>query len=207
MTRFTRLPTSTGELSLRAQNPGPDGWGLQLTSGAPGAIERMESAEGVLVSEPLAFHRDLAPGDELVLPTASGEHGFPVLGAFRDYSTNAGTVLMPLGLYRKHWQDDAISGIGVYLDEHADRDAVLDAMRGVLGARTPVRFRSNDLIRVRSLSIFDRTFRITEVLRILAGVVAFLGLASAVMSIELERSRELAILRAVGLRPGDRCEP
>ena len=51
------------------------------------------------------------------------------------------------------------------------------------------------------MSIFDRTFRITEVLRILAGVVAFLGLASAVMSIELERGRELAVLRALGLRP------
>ena len=51
------------------------------------------------------------------------------------------------------------------------------------------------------MAIFDRTFRITEVLRILAGVVAFLGLASAVMSIELERGRELAVLRALGLRP------
>ena len=51
------------------------------------------------------------------------------------------------------------------------------------------------------MAIFDRTFRITEVLRILAGVVAFFGLASAVMSIELERGRELAVLRALGLRP------
>ena len=202
VTRFTRLPTAGGELSIRAQDPGPDGWGLQLTAGAPGAIELMESTEGVLVSEPLAFHRELQPGDELILPTASGDIGFPVLGAFRDYSTNAGTVLMTLGLYRRHWQDDAISGIGIYLNANTDRDAARDAMRRAVGTGTPVQFRSNDLIRDRSMSIFDRTFRITEVLRILAGVVAFLGLASAVMSIELERGRELAILRAVGLRPG-----
>ena len=64
-----------------------------------------------------------------------------------------------------------------------------------------MRFRSNDFIRDRSLAIFDRTFRITEVLRVLAGIVAFLGLASAIMSIELERGRELAVLRALGLRP------
>ena len=202
VTRFTRLPTAAGELSIRAQNPGPDGWGLQVTAGVPGAIARMESGEGVLVSEPLAFHRGLEPGDDLILPTLLGAQRFPVLGAFRDYSTNAGTVLMPLNSYRAHWEDDSISGIGVYLDENTDRDAALNAMRRVLGAQTPVRFRSNDLIRDRSLSIFDRTFKITEVLRILAGVVAFLGLASAVMSIELERGRELAILRAVGLRPG-----
>ena len=201
LTRFTRLPTATGEVSLRAQNPGPDGWGLRMTAGVPGAVERMEAAEGILVSEPLAFHRELHPGSDLILPTASGEQGFPILGVFRDYSTNGGTVLMPLDLYRSHWADDAISGIGVYLDDEVDRRATLGEIRRVFGAGTPVRFRSNDFIRERSLAIFDRTFRITEVLRILAGVVAFLGLASAVMSIELERGRELAVLRALGLRP------
>ena len=201
LTRFTRLPTAAGEVSLRALNPGPDGWGLRMTAGGTEAVERMESAEGILVSEPLAFHRQLQPGDDLILPTASGEQAFPVLGAFRDYSSNGGTVLMPLSVYRSHWADDDINGIGVYLDDETDRETVLGEMRRVFGAGTPVRFRSNEFIRERSMMIFDRTFRITEVLRILAGVVAFLGLASAVMSIELERGRELAVLRALGLRP------
>ena len=201
LTRFTRLPTEAGEVSLRAQIPGPDGWGLRMTAGGQQAVELMNSGEGILVSEPLAFHRRLQPGDDLILPTASGNRAFPVLGAFRDYSTNGGTVLMPLGLYRSHWADDDINGIGVYLDDGIERQAILGEMRGVFGAGTPVRFRSNDFIRERSMAIFDRTFRITEVLRILAGVVAFFGLASAVMSIELERGRELAVLRALGLRP------
>ncbi len=201
LTRFTQLPTAAGEVVLRAQIPGPDGWGLQVTAGSPAAVQRMEAGDGVLISEPLAFHRQLEPGDHLVLPTVSVEHEFPILGVFRDYSTNGGTVLMPLSLYRSHWDDDAISGIGVYLHHDADREAALEEMRRVLEADAPARFRSNDLIRERSMAIFDRTFRITEVLRILAGVVAFLGLASAVMSIELERGRELAVLRALGFRP------
>lgn len=201
LTRFTRLPTTNGEVSLRAQNPGPDGWGLRLTAEVPDAVERMEAAEGIMVSEPLAFHRELALGDGLILPTANGEKEFPILGVFRDYSTNGGTVLMPLTLYRSNWEDNDISGIGVYLDEDADRERTLDSISSVFGAGAPVRYRSNEFIRDRSLAIFDRTFRITEVLRILAGVVAFLGLASAVMSIELERGRELAVLRALGLRP------
>jgi putative ABC transport system permease protein len=52
-----------------------------------------------------------------------------------------------------------------------------------------------------SLEIFDRTFQITEVLRVLAAIVAFLGVLSALLSIELERARELAILRALGFSP------
>ena len=201
LTRFTRLPTARGEVSLRAQIPGPDGWGLRMTAGGQQAVELMDAGEGILVSEPLAFHRQLQPGDDLILPTESGNRAFTVLGAFRDYSTNGGTVLMPLNLYRSHWADDGINGIGVYLDGEANRETALSAVRGVFGAATPVRFRSNDFIRERSMAIFDRTFRITEVLRVLAGIVAFLGLASAVMSIELERGRELAVLRALGLRP------
>lgn len=201
LTRFIRLPTAAGEVSLRALDPGPDGWGLRMTTGGTEAVEHMESGAGILVSEPLAFHRQLQPGDDLTLPTASGERAFTVLGAFRDYSSNGGTVLMPLDQYRSHWADDDINGIGVYLDDDTDRETALGAIRSVFGAANTVRFRSNQFIRERSLEVFDRTFRITEVLRILAGIVAFLGLASAVMSIELERGRELAVLRALGLRP------
>ena len=49
--------------------------------------------------------------------------------------------------------------------------------------------------------IFDRTFQITEVLRILAALVAFLGVLSALLSIELERAHELAVLRSLGFSP------
>ncbi len=54
---------------------------------------------------------------------------------------------------------------------------------------------------MRSLEIFDQTFRITEVLRLLAGIVAFLGLLSALLAIELDRGKEIAVLRALGFTP------
>jgi putative ABC transport system permease protein len=53
-----------------------------------------------------------------------------------------------------------------------------------------------------SLAVFDRTFRITGVLRLLAGLVAFVGVLAALMALALERSRELAVLRANGMTPG-----
>ncbi len=201
VTRFTRIPTELGELSLRAQKPGPLGWGLSIQDQAPQAIEQMELNEGILVSEPLAFRRKLAPGDELYLPTSEGQKPFTVLGSFRDYNTNGGTILMPLEMYRIYWRDDTVSGVGVYLKASADRENTISGIRKALGNNSAIRFRSNDFIREQSLSIFDQTFKITEVLRILAGIVAFLGLASALMSIELERGREVAILRAMGMAP------
>ena len=50
-----------------------------------------------------------------------------------------------------------------------------------------------------SMAVFDRTFRITEVLRILSIMVAFIGILSALMAVQLERRKEFAVLRALGL--------
>jgi putative ABC transport system permease protein len=63
--------------------------------------------------------------------------------------------------------------------------------------------RSNQELREASLAIFDRTFTITEVLRLLALVVAFAGVFSALMALQLERAREFAILRATGMTPAE----
>jgi len=61
--------------------------------------------------------------------------------------------------------------------------------------------RSNQGLREASLEVFDRTFTVTVVLRLLAVLVAFVGVLSALMALQLERSRELAVLRANGMTP------
>jgi putative ABC transport system permease protein len=61
--------------------------------------------------------------------------------------------------------------------------------------------RSSAGIERLSLEVFDRTFKITEVLRALAAIVAFLGVLSALLAIEMERAREMGVLRALGFAP------
>lgn len=61
---------------------------------------------------------------------------------------------------------------------------------------------SNRALREGTLAVFDRTFAITAVLQLLATVVAFIGILSALMALQLERARELGMLRANGLTPG-----
>ena len=59
--------------------------------------------------------------------------------------------------------------------------------------------RPNQVLRSEVLQIFDRTFAITGALQILATMVAFIGVLSALLSLELDRHREYGILRAIGL--------
>lgn len=69
-------------------------------------------------------------------------------------------------------------------------------------AAGPLVIRSNRALKRLSLEIFDRTFLITGVLRLLAGLVAAIGVLSALTALQLERAREIGVLRATGLTPG-----
>ena len=52
------------------------------------------------------------------------------------------------------------------------------------------------------MDVFDQAFAITEVLRWLVATIAFVGVFSALMALELERTREYGVLRAIGVTPG-----
>ena len=75
-------------------------------------------------------------------------------------------------------------------------------MRARAGGLQALNVRPTGALRRASLEVFDRTFTVTQVLRLLAVGVAFIGVLSALMALQLERARELAVLRATGLTPG-----
>jgi putative ABC transport system permease protein len=82
-----------------------------------------------------------------------------------------------------------------------DVESVADALRTALRG-TALRVSPNASLRRSALTIFDRTFAVTEALRLLAVVVAFIGVWSALMALQVERRRELATLQALGLTLG-----
>jgi putative ABC transport system permease protein len=198
--RFARITTIDGELSLRAQAPGPEGYGVDVTEPAAAAAETLLAGDdALLVAEPLAYRLGLRAGDRLELPTAAGRETYTVAGIYRDYNTAGAELTMSLDGYRRAFGDDALTSVGVHVVPGADEDALVAAIRGELGPERPTRVRSTSFIREISLEIFDRTFRVTEVLRLLAAIVAFLGILSALMALGLEREREFAVLRSLGM--------
>jgi len=200
LTRTVLVPTPAGEIAVRAARPGPDGWGLQIVDADPAAaLADVAAGRGVVVSERLAFARGLKVGESLAIPTPAGAQQLPIVGTFRDFNTGTYSVVVGLDWSRRYWRDSSITGLGIYLEHGVSVAAIEARLRAI--APDAARMRSTDAIRKGSLEIFDRTFQITEVLRILAATVAFLGVLSALLSIELERTRELAILRALGFAP------
>ena len=75
-------------------------------------------------------------------------------------------------------------------------------MQDGLGNGQELLIRPNKNLRADVLEVFDRTFAITVALRVLATVVAFIGVLSALLLLQLEKQREIGILRALGLTGG-----
>lgn len=153
----------------------------------------------VTVSEPFAFRHDIPPhGGSVTLLTDRGARTFPVAGVFYDYATERGLVLLSRNVYERYWDDRAIASLGVTVAPGQPVEEVADRLRTAL-AGTALQVTSNRALRAQALRVFDRTFAVTESLRLLAVVVAFIGVWSALMALQVERTRELATLQALGL--------
>ncbi len=156
-------------------------------------------AGGVLVSEPFVNRTGIDKGDEIVLRTAQGEKSFPVVATYYDYATPSGRVSIPLSVYQELWQDEVITAVALRLAPGVDPDQLSEDLKDQLSATQKLQIRSNRSLRVEALEVFDRTFAITGAMQVLATIVAFIGVLSALLSLQLEKQRELGILRAVGL--------
>ena len=155
----------------------------------------------VIVSEPFANRHGVAAGGAVRLRTDRGEQDFRVAGVFYDYGSSAGVVVMSRRAYDAAWNDRRISSLALEAVPGVDVNALVAAVRERAAGGPRLVVRSNRALREASMEIFDRTFAITGVLRTLSLVVAFVGMLAALMALALERSREIGVLRALGLTP------
>lgn len=175
--------------------------GYRFKEGTPEeAWASFESGASVLVSEPYAFRHRLHRGDRVTLRTGRGDREFPISGVFYDYGSDAGIISICRSAYLRYWDDPSIDGMGFYAGQGVTSAELTEQIRERAG-ESRVSIISNRELRNASVAVFDRTFAITGVLRLLTMIVAFVGILSALMAMQVERARELAVLRAVGLTP------
>jgi len=168
--------------------------------GDPAQIWPAFARDAIIISEPLALKRGLHVGDTLTLQTDRGDVALPIAGVFYDYGTELGVVMMPLERYRTLFDDDTLSSLGVYVTPTVDSEAMVSQIREQFPGMA-LMVRSNRTLRESSVAILDRTFAVTNVLQLLATIVAFVGILAALTAMQLERLREFGMLRAIGLDP------
>jgi len=163
------------------------------------ALRNAVARDGVVVSESFALKYEKGVGDAITLTTLSGPHKFPITGVYRDYSSDRGVVVMHRALYIRLFGDDAMNTIVIYLKPGVDRDTARRQLEAMFGPKYHAFAVMNSEIRGEVMKIFDQTFLITYALLAVAIVVAVLGVINTLAALILERTRELALLRVLGM--------
>ena len=202
--RRTWLETDSGRIFLIVLQMAPGSYaGTAIREGDPEEIWRQFDGRGaVLVSDSYAYRHAVGRGGTVRLKTKNGDRVFRIAAVYQSYDSNDGAILMSRRTYDIFFDDPTINSIGIYLSDEADADRVMEDIRELSAGRQSLIVNSNARIREISLNIFDRTFVITDVLYWLAVGVAVIGILGAMLALQLERARELAVLRAIGMTPG-----
>ncbi|MCI0521726.1 MAG: ABC transporter permease, partial [Chloroflexi bacterium] len=206
--RAANVDSPAGMVSLAAtdnQNVAQERLFLGAEAAPEFLWERMLQG-AVLVSEPFANRFGLSERGgsvtrikDIRLYTSQGERTFPVVGVYYDYASTQGTVLMALPVYQQYWDDRSVTALALQAEPGADIEQLARQLQTAVASVQQLVVRPNQVLRAEVLSVFDRTFAITSALQLLATLVAFIGVLSALLSLELERMRELGILRSIGL--------
>lgn len=161
-------------------------------------MRRAIGQDAVIISEPFAMRYGKRDGDVIELQTPQGPRPFRVAAVYYDYASDRGVVVMDRGTFGKYFGDLAPSGVAAYLRDGADPERVRTEMLAMLDEGHRAFIYSNRTLRREILNVFDSTFAITYALELIAIVVAMLGVAGTLLTLVLERRRELSLLRLSG---------
>ena len=166
-----------------------------------GRFPRLAEPGTALVSENFANLHNVRVGDFVQLAGPGGPVQLEILGTVIDYTWSRGVIITNRQWYKIRFADPEIDIIDLFL-AHPSRPGETDAVRNIVESKFAKR---------EGLFVIDQATLLNEVGRNLRsiynlayaqqgilGMVALLGVVSALFVSVLQRRRELGLLRAVG---------
>lgn len=148
---------------------------------------------GLLVSEPLARRLQLRPGASVEL---AGRQ-WPVSAILRDFDPAGGSLVLPLEHYLDSGLQPRQASLGLWLHAGVDAAALTREAR-----REGFSALDAGALQAQVNALFDRTFAVTDWLRLAVLCIALLAVAAGLSMQAQQQRRHLATLRALGAGPG-----
>jgi putative ABC transport system permease protein len=193
---YNNLPVvlATGDFSVLSEFGN-----LVIKAGAPaGELDKhMVNSDRAIVSEAFSLKHKVSVGDLLNLKTPNGPANFKITSIYFDYSRERGYIILDRTTFLKYYRDSQINSFVIYLNDKSRLNEVRKEVLNTLNQHRLI-IRSNTELKKQVLEVFDKTFAITYSLEIIAILVALLGLFNTLVSLILERKREIGILRFIG---------
>ena len=162
-------------------------------------LRLMPDQNAVAINEIVAARMGLKPGDSIILPAPAGPVSFRVAAVVVSYEFDAGVIIMDMRTYERHWQDHVADMFSVYVKPGTDVAAVRAAIQDRFGNKRKLFVLPSLEFRAEIRRLFDRSFVMSDATNVLSLIIAGFGIIVTLLASVLERTREIGILRSIGM--------
>jgi putative ABC transport system permease protein len=163
------------------------------------AIAKMATGKAVSVSENFLRRFDKHLGEPLRLTTKAGPKDFEIAGVYVDYTSDLGVIWMDRSTWVDNWDDQTVNQYKLHLDPKVDAGKVRDRIANALGDKYDLVVVTGREYVANMRKEIDRVFAVMRALQAVALLIAVLGVVNALSANVLDRTREIGVLRAVGM--------
>ena len=214
------LPTVERVMSIRYSRPEFNGTVIYLIAldaedylratrarvpeGLPGLeqFDKLPGSNDILVSHNFCRRHGVEVGQTIELPGPNGPVPLKIIGTVRDYSWSRGSIFMDRARYARLFGDELIDICHVYLKPGVVGTAAGSQPVEAYAADRGLFVTDKDSLRKFLTELLNRIYLLAYLQQIVVGVVAALGVVTALLISVLQRKRELGLLLALGATPG-----
>lgn len=176
---------------------------LDLRADRPLARDRdvyrtLQSPGKVVVSRNFASLYGKNVGDTITIPGRGRPLTVEIVGLTTDYTWNRGTIFMDRRWLREEYGDRQIDVYDLFLAPGASPEAVRASLLARYGNDEALFVISRPELHQEVHATLQRVYALAYAQQLVVGLVALLGVVSALFISVLQRRRELGLLRAVG---------
>lgn len=177
----------------------PDGHPLILIDSTEQPYERLATGSGVIISDSFAFRYGFGLDDEVALDTPQGVRRFAIVGIARDYTMDIGTVFLNIDVYQSLWMDRRLTYAHIWPSAGANLRTLREQANALVANAPSVTVANNSEYRTEVDDRVGNLLKLLGSLQLFACAIAVLGVVTFLLAAVVDRRREIALLRSVGV--------